>query len=79
MKTENMWIVIVLLIVIMGGANAMMYLMLRGFSKGGGEMKWLPKKEHLTPWQEKDNEMSELRKRVQELKQEKGPDPPTNP
>ncbi len=79
MNTENMWIVIVLLVLILGGANGMMYVMLRGLSKGGGEMKWLPKKEHLTPWQEKGNEMTELRKRVQALKDGKDGEPPTNP
>jgi hypothetical protein len=75
MNTENVWIVIVLLVLILGGANGMVYVMLRGMRKGGGEIKWLSK----NPWQEKGNEMTELHKRVQALKEMQDEEPPTNP
>ncbi len=69
MNTENMWIVILLLILIMGGANAGMYFALKGLAKKGDGFKWLPPQDQITPWKNKDNEMSELRKRMQELKE----------
>jgi len=76
MNTDNVWIVVILVIVILIGSNALMFAMVRG-ARGGG-MNWFKSfsDNASKPWGKEDKDWSELSQRVHELelKENQAPD-----
>ncbi len=73
MNTENVWIVIVLLVVILVGANALMFAVVRGWSRGDGWFRGSSDK-FTQPWGKEDKDWNELSQRVRDLKKDKQTD-----
>lgn len=76
MNPDNIWIVIVLLVVILVGSNALMFGIARGWSRGDSWFKGGSNK-FTQPWNKEDKDWNELSQRVRGL--EKGSDPDSKP
>ncbi len=74
MNTDNMWIVLVILFVILVGSNALMFAIVRG-SKGMN-FKWFKdtRKQIGRPWGQEDESLEELSRRVHDLKRQQEAD-----
>lgn len=69
MQTENMWIVIVLLVLIVGGSNLVIFGLIRGIRND--EMKWIRDIQQGTNQLVKpDKDTAELRERMQALRKQ---------
>ncbi len=71
MNTENVWIVVVLLVVILVGSNLFMFAIVRGWSRGNGWFKGASDK-FTQPWGKEDKDWDELSQRVRELEKGRG-------
>lgn len=72
MHPENVWIVIVLLIVILAGSNLAMFALARGWSPRKGDKGFL--QGFTQPWKAQDDKLKELSERVKELDENKKPE-----
>ncbi len=71
MNTDNVWIVIVLLVVILVGSNVIMFGIVRGWSGGKGNWFKNTTDKFTQPWSKEDKDWNELSKRVRDLKKER--------
>lgn len=65
MHPENIWIVIVLLILILAGSNLAMFALVRGWRTRNGEKDFL--QGFTQPFKAQDDKLKELSQRVKEL------------
>lgn len=65
MRPENIWIVIVLLIIILVFSNLVMFALVRGWAPRKGEKNFL--QGFTQPWKAQDDKLKELSERVKEL------------
>lgn len=65
MHPENIWIVIVLLILILAGSNLAMFALARGWRPRKGEQNFL--QGFTQPFKAQDDKLKELSQRVKEL------------
>lgn len=65
MHPENIWIVIVLLVVILVFSNLVMFALVRGWTPRKGEKGFL--QGFTQPWKAQDDKLKELSERVKEL------------
>lgn len=72
MHPENVWIVIVLLIVILAGSNLAMFALARGWAPRKGDKGFL--QGFTQPWKAQDDKLKELSERVKELDENKKPE-----
>jgi hypothetical protein len=67
MHPENIWIVLLILVLVLAGSNLLMFAIVRGFRgfhiDPGKNVRDLTK-----PWQKEDDSLAELSQRVKELK-----------
>lgn len=70
MNTENVWIVILLLVIILLGSNAVVFGIVRGWS--GGKSNWFKNTtdKFTQPWGAEDKDWNELSQRVRALKKD---------
>ncbi|PWH14309.1 MAG: hypothetical protein DDG60_08490 [Anaerolineae bacterium] len=72
MHPENIWIVIVLLVVILAGSNLLMFALVRGWMPRKGEKGFW---QHFTqPWKAQDDSLRELSQRVKQLEGQEKPE-----
>ena len=68
MNNDNVWIVIVLLVLIVGLSNLLMFLAARGFQGGGDFRHWKQAFGSLRkPFKQEDDQLDELHRRVGSL------------
>ncbi len=69
MNPEKIWIVILVLILILLLSNALMFAVVRGWSRG--DVKWLPKSGQPLDVFKQDKDAEELSERMRKLREEK--------
>lgn len=67
MHPENIWIVIVLLVVILAGSNLLMLALVRGWRPRKGEKGFL--QNFTQPWKTENDQWKELSERVKQLEE----------
>jgi hypothetical protein len=74
MLQDNPWLAALIFIVMIVGANGLMYVIARGASRNNKEHSWWQNLTQATksPWNKEDKTLDELRQRVQELKDKDG-------
>ncbi len=72
MHPENVWIVIVLLVVILVFSNLVMFALVRGWAPRQGEKGFL--QGFTQPWKAQSDQLKELSERVKELDENTKPE-----
>lgn len=67
MHPENIWIVIVLLVVILAGSNLVMFAIARGWMPRRGEKGFF--QNFSQPWKAQNDQLKELSERVKRLEE----------
>jgi len=69
MNPEKIWLVILILILILLVSNALMFAVVRGWSRDG--VKWLPKNTQDLSFFKQEKEAQELSEQMRKLREEK--------
>jgi uncharacterized protein HemX len=69
MQNTNLWLAALLFIVLIIGANGVMYVIARGAQRDNNKVNWFQNLNRTAsrPWEKEDKALEELRQRVQEL------------
>lgn len=68
MNPDKIWVVIAILVVILLVSNALMFAVVRGWSRGG--VKWLPKNTQDLSFFKQEKDAQELSEQMRKLREE---------